>query len=147
MKIGALVMIIANKAKGGDLIYCNGDLGELVDVQDRRPVVKLQRTGQGIVVDYVTRLHEEISDSEKKVVGSIFYAPLRLAWASTVHRSQGLTVDSAQIDFRSKFYRNCPHMLYVALSRCRSKEGLRLIGSPRTFVQNCTVNEKVRRFL
>jgi hypothetical protein len=147
LKLGSLVMILANRSHEGELIYCNGDLGHII-IKDRdTATVKLQRTGEEVEVKYVTRRNEEISGGEKKILGDINYMPLRLAYASTVHKSQGLTLDSVQIDIRPKFYHECPGMLYVAMSRCRSKEGLRLIGSPKTFAQNCTVNPKIRRFL
>ena len=63
------------------------------------------------------------------------------------HNSQGLTLDNVQVDFRADFYTKTPGMLYVALSRARSKEGLRLCGGPKTFVKHCRRNTKIERFL
>ncbi len=151
LKIGALVMILANNYEGGSIEYCNGDLGILKEVGryegDLVAFVELQRTNDEVMVRIIGRSNEEIVEGKKKVVGGIQYMPLRLAYATTVHKSQGLTMDKVQVDFRAKFFAETPGMLYVALSRCRTKEGLRLIGSPRTFVQRCTVNDKIKRFL
>lgn len=147
LKIGALVMILANNYKGSELEYCNGDLGEIVETTKSTVKVKLQRNSAVVEIEYITRNNEEVVRDKKTVVGSILYLPVRLAYSTSIHKSQSLTLDRVQVDIRPKFYKECPGMLYTALSRCRSKEGLRLIGSPRTFVQNCTVNPKVRRFL
>jgi ATP-dependent exoDNAse (exonuclease V) alpha subunit len=146
LKEGALVMILANKSEAGELIYCNGDLGELVAKKDDHAVVELQRGGT-VEVSYITRNNEDNVKGKKKVVGSITYMPLRLAYGSTVHKSQGLTLDSVQVDFRADFYTKTPGMLYVALSRARSKGGLQLVGGPKTFVKHCKLNKKVERFL
>ena len=147
LKIGALVMILANNYRGSELEYCNGDLGTVVESTSTTVKVELQRTGSVVEIEYVNRDNEEIVDGKKAVIGSISHLPVRLAYSTSIHKSQSLTLDKVQVDIRSKFYKECPGMLYTALSRCRTKAGLRLIGSPRTFVQNCTVNEKVRRFL
>ncbi len=72
--------------------------------------------------------------------------PLRLAYASTIHKSQGLTLDNVQIDFRDRFFGN-PGMMYVALSRCRTPEGLRLVGTEEMMIKRTVVNQKVKRFL
>ena len=143
LKIGALVMLLANKSHEGELLYSNGDLGSLESVDNNKAYVKLKRNNQTVEVQPVTRLNEELVEGNKRLLGSITYSPIRLAWSSTIHKSQGLTVDAAQIDFRAKFFRECFGMLYVALSRCRTKAGLRLVGSPKTFVQNCVVNPKL----
>lgn len=148
LKLGALIMLLSNKyEKASELQYCNGDLGILEGRGKGTALVRLKRTNEVVEVGYTKRLNEEVSGNSKKVVGSINFLPARLAWASTCHKSQGITVDAAQVDFRSKFYRECPNMLYVALSRCRSKEGLRLVGGAKTFVQNCVTNPKLERFL
>ncbi len=62
----------------------------------------------------------------KWVVGWIEYMPLRLGYASTIHRTQGLTLDKIQIDARSRFAGG-PAMMYVALSRCRTPENIRIV--------------------
>jgi ATP-dependent DNA helicase PIF1 len=79
-------------------------------------------------------------------VGGVKFYPLRAAYATTVHKSQGLTIDRAQIDIRDPFF-GSPSMAYVALSRVRTPEGLTLVGSPETLASRVKVDEKVRRWL
>jgi ATP-dependent DNA helicase PIF1 len=80
------------------------------------------------------------------VMGQIEYFPLRLAYASTVHKSQGLSLDRVQIDFRDRFF-GSPHMMYVALSRARTLAGVRLVGMREIFARNCVVDERIRPWL
>jgi ATP-dependent DNA helicase PIF1 len=79
-------------------------------------------------------------------VGAVRYHPLRLAYAATVHKTQGLTLDRVQVDFRNFFFSQ-PAMMYVALSRCRTPEGLRLVGSGEQFMKRVRVAEEVKRWL
>lgn len=79
-------------------------------------------------------------------VGAIRYYPLRLAYATTVHKSQGLTLDACQIDCRDIFF-GSPQMAYVALSRCRTSEGLTIVGDPLRLEQRIKLEPKVKRFL
>jgi len=76
------------------------------------------------------------SDKQRWVVGWIKYMPIRLGWASTIHKVQGLTLDHIQIDSRSAWKKQghwcgaaAPGMMYVALSRCRNPENIRVVGS------------------
>jgi ATP-dependent DNA helicase PIF1 len=80
------------------------------------------------------------------VRGEVEYFPVRLAWASTIHKSQGLTLDRVQIDMRAHFF-GAPAMAYVSLSRCKSPEGLRLVGSMDDLAGKCNVDPKVRGWL
>lgn len=166
LKVGALVMVLAN-AKDPEFpnrfLYVNGDLGELVDVQEGIPVVKLQRTGEAQKILPVTRTQkiplepgrrkelkqlgrEHLIDGRHEIVAEITYTPLRLAWATTVHKSQGLSLDRVQINIGDWFFRT-PGMVYVALSRARTAEGLRLVGDPGTFRARCQVDGRVRPWL
>lgn len=79
-------------------------------------------------------------------VGGVKFYPLRAAYATTVHKSQGLTIDRAQIDIRDPFF-GAPSMAYVALSRVRTPEGLTIIGDPGTLAGRIKVEEKVKRWL
>lgn len=83
---------------------------------------------------------------KRYVMGQIEYLPLRLAYASTVHKSQSLTLDRVQADFRHKFFGQ-PAMLYVALSRCRTIEGLTLVGDRDKFVAQCSMDRRVLPWL
>jgi ATP-dependent DNA helicase PIF1 len=165
LKIGALVMVLANKRIKGtnQFEYVNGDLGLLEDVDGPNAYVTLQRTGQTVCVEPVTREHQrpltagrrqELVNAQRyedikgkhEVVGRMTYMPLRAAWASTVHKSQGLSFDSVQVDIRNHFFTQSG-MLYVALSRARTAAGLRIVGSPMHFRKRCTVNPKTLPWL
>jgi len=167
LKIGALVMILANKREEGEddarLLYANGDLGTLEEVNGAMAYVKLQRNQQVVPVEYICRRNkiplepgrraelkaqgkEAAIDGKSEVVGSVTYMPLRVAYASTVHKGQGLSMDNVQIDFRNSFFGQ-GGMCYVALSRARSAKGLRLVGSEPTFVGRCKVNKDVKDWL
>ena len=78
----------------------------------------------------------------KWVIGGITYMPIDFAYATTVHKSQGLTLDCVQIDLSEKFFGQ-GSMAYVALSRCRTPEGLRLVGSAKLLEDRCNVFEEV----
>lgn len=80
------------------------------------------------------------------VIGGVTYFPLRYAFASTVYKTQGLTLDACQIDLRPHFLGK-PNQLYVAMSRCRTAAGLRLVGGKDLFVRRCNVDPEVRRWL
>ncbi len=123
LKKGALVMFVKNAA---DKKYVNGTLGEVVDFdkETELPIVKTL-AGKKIIVE---RDSWEMRDGEKKVAGLV-QVPLRLAWAITVHKSQGMTLDAAHVDLSKAFV---PGMGYVALSRVRSLETLTLGGLNRT---------------
>lgn len=84
--------------------------------------------------------------TRRYVTGQIEYFPLALAYASTVHRSQSLTLDRVQCDYRGWFFGQ-PAMLYTALSRARTLQGLRLVGSADRFRAQCQADVRVRRWL
>jgi len=166
LKIGALVMILANRREDEPpfpLIYVNGDLGTIVDVTATTATVVLQRTGEEVKVEPIERkvrvpadaprrkelrekgLGERI-DERWEITGAITYLPLRVAYASTVHKSQGLSLDRVQVNIRDPFFKS-PGMLYVALSRARTAAGLRLVGSPQAIVDRCTTDPRLKDWL
>lgn len=122
LKKGALVMAVKNAA---DRRYANGSIGVVVDFEPltEYPIVEF-RNGRE-----VTMVPEswELRDGERKRA-SIMQIPLRLAWAITVHKSQGMTLDAAKIDLRKAFVEG---MGYVALSRVRNLSNLYLYGINR----------------
>lgn len=166
LKIGALVMILSNyRDELRRLIYVNGDLGTVEDITEdgSAAVVKLQRTGEEVAVQWVTRTvkipcdsvrraelrklrQDDKIDGKWEIVGAITYMPLRVAYASTVHKSQGLSLDSVQVNIRDHFFKS-PGMLYVALSRARTAEGLRLVGSPQAIVDRCSTDRRLGGWL
>jgi hypothetical protein len=151
LKIGALVMLLANRKAPGtdDFLYVNGDLGTLVDATSEMASVRLMRNSRTVSVPYVLRDNWEPTSRKRErraSIGELHFMPLRLAYCSTIHKSQGLTLDAVQVDFRDGFISQTPGMLYVALSRCRRPEGLRLVGAPEKFASRLTVDPRVRRF-
>ncbi len=154
LKQDALVMILNNQRDADGRIECaNGDLGYLRDfviepqLDSCIAFIELVRNKETVAIEYVKRTNEQPVAGKKTVVGSINYLPIRLAYASTVHKVQGLSLDRIQLDFRSTFFRKSFGMLYVGLSRARTTKGLRLIGGKKTFVANCTSNPKLQRWL
>jgi hypothetical protein len=118
LKEGAHVMFIKNNFEAG---YVNGTQGKVVGfVAADLPVVETQ-DGKKITVTYTDWTIEE----ENTVVAGISQIPLRLAWAITVHKSQGMNLDSAEMDLSKCFLAG---MGYVALSRLKSLKGLNLLG-------------------
>jgi len=111
-------MFIKNNFNRG---YVNGTLGEVIGFDaDKLPVIETAR-GEHIVTTPASWTVEE-DDIVKAKVTQI---PLRLAWAITVHKSQGMNLDAAEIDLSKSFVEG---MGYVALSRLRSLAGLKLMG-------------------
>jgi len=119
LKKGALVMAVKNSL---DKKYVNGSIGTVVDFEPTTeyPVVEF-RNGKVLTIMPDTW---ELRDGEKKRA-SISQIPLRLAWAITVHKSQGMTLDAAKIDLRKAFVEG---MGYVALSRVKNLHNLYLSG-------------------
>ena len=120
LKIGAEVMFVANNFANG---YVNGSRGRVIGFHKGMPVVELQN-GKTVDVEMNTWTLSE----DGKVKAEVSQFPLRLAWAITIHKSQGMSLDSAIIDLSRAF---TPGMGYVALSRVRSAEGLYIKGINR----------------
>ena len=166
LKEQALVMILANARDPMNpqrFLYVNGDLADLLSQENDVAVVRLRRTGEEVTVLPVTRTVtiplevgrrkrlkaeglEDRIQGRKEIVGAVTYMPLRLAWATTVHKSQGLSLDQVQVNINDGFFKT-PGMLYVSLSRARSVEGLQLVGSPSVLVARCTIDERIRPWL
>lgn len=118
LKKDATVMFVKNNFDEG---YVNGTLGIVVEfADDGMPVVELTSGKRITVYQEGWRIEED-----DKIKAEITQLPLRLAWAITIHKSQGMTLDAAEIDLSSSFVEG---MGYVALSRVRSLEGLKLMG-------------------
>lgn len=117
LKLNAPVLFVKNNFNKG---YVNGTLGKVVDFVREGPVIETT-DGEQIVVTPEYWTIEEDGEVKAKVV----QLPLRLAWAITVHKSQGMNLDAAEINLSKCFE---PGMGYVALSRVRSLSGVRLTG-------------------
>lgn len=126
LKMGAFIMFVKNSP---DKKYVNGTLGTVVGYEQltNYPIVKTH-DGRTVTAKPETW---ELRDGEKKIA-SISQIPLRLAWAITVHKSQGMTLDAAHVDLSKAFV---PGMGYVALSRVRSLKTLTLGGLNKISLQ------------
>lgn len=138
LKVGAQVMFVKNNYEAG---YVNGTLGEVIGFdKDDHPIV---RTFDGDEIPVKRESWEIKEDDVEKAAIAQF--PLRLAWAITVHKSQGMSLDAAEIDLSRSFL---PGMGYVALSRVRSLSGLKLMGMNQMALQvNPEVAELDRKFV
>ncbi|MCI5050805.1 MAG: AAA family ATPase, partial [Candidatus Pacebacteria bacterium] len=119
LKKGALVFFIKNNYEKG---YINGTLGEIVDFDVFNVPIVETKDGSRIKAE---RMDWHFEDADGKPKATVSQIPLRLAWAITVHKSQGMTLEAAEIDLSRAFE---PGQGYVALSRITSLGGLKLMG-------------------
>ena len=132
-KVGAQVMFIKNDSSAEHLFY-NGKIGHIIYLDDSHIEVLCPGDEHSIVVEKQTwenttyKINEATKEIEPTVQGTFSQYPLRLAWAITIHKSQGLTFERAIIDAGSSF---ASGQVYVALSRCKTLEGL-VLASPIT---------------
>ncbi|MFH1402504.1 MAG: AAA family ATPase [Patescibacteria group bacterium] len=117
LKKNALVMFVKNNFEKG---YVNGTLGVVVDFDNGKPIVQTYQGKEIIVENEFWHIEEDGIQKAK-----ITQMPLRLAWAITIHKSQGMSLDAAEVDLSKSFVAG---MGYVALSRIRSLDGLYLKG-------------------
>ncbi|MEI6050043.1 MAG: helix-turn-helix domain-containing protein [Bacteroidota bacterium] len=126
LKKGAQVMFVKNDLSR-DKLFFNGKIGKVETFKDDIIVVKCPDDDFPIRVDMAEwqnmkyTLDEETKEIQETVIGTFTQYPLKLAWAITIHKSQGLTFDRAVIDARAAFAHG---QVYVALSRCRNLNGL-----------------------
>ncbi len=125
-KIGAQVMFVKNDISP-EKRYYNGKIGQIVDFREDQIYVSCPDDEETIIVkpdEWQNRkfeLNPETKVVEEKIIGTFIQHPLKLAWAITIHKSQGLTFEKAIIDAQAAFAHG---QVYVALSRCKSFEGI-----------------------
>lgn len=143
LKKGAQVMFIKNDP---DKRFINGTLGEVCYLWKDKIKVRIADTGVTIDVEPMEweNIRYQLEETDKTVksttIGKFRQYPVRPAWAITIHKSQGLTFDRAIIDARAAF---SPGQAYVALSRCRSLEGI-VLSSPlraSAFMTDTTIDD------
>lgn len=138
LKCGAQVMFIHNDRFER---YYNGKIGRITYIDNERIEVSCPNENEKIEVEPQTwentryTLNETTKQIEGEVLGTFTQYPLRLAWAITIHKSQGLTFEHAIIDAQQAF---ASGQVYVALSRCRTLEGLVLAS---TLNRNAVIND------
>jgi hypothetical protein len=148
LKKGAQVMFVKNDLSGEKLFF-NGKIGKVVSFDDGAIIVRCPGDPDSIRVEVAEwqnmkySLDDETKEIRETVIGTFRQYPLRLAWAITIHKSQGLTFERAVIDAKSAFAHG---QVYVALSRCRTLEGLVLSTqiSQRSIIDDHSLSAFIR---
>lgn len=148
-RIGCQVMLTKNML---DMGLCNGSRGVVIGFDDKKkslPIVEFDDE-QILTIDYTSRqlkrtIYANINGKvvDDKQVGTITYIPLKLAYAITVHKSQGASISSVFLSASSIF---APSMLYVALSRCKSREHLYITGYTESIFKKSMPNKSALEF-
>ncbi len=140
LKDGAQVMFIKNDASGqqryyngriGHVVYLDSDTIQVLCPGDPSPIEVEREAWENVKYE----INPKTQEIEPKVLGTFSQYPLRLAWAITIHKSQGLTFEHAIIEAQEAF---APGQVYVALSRCKTLEGLVL---SRPIPQSAIIND------
>lgn len=134
LKKGAQVMFIKNDPTGQQRFF-NGKIGKIISVSESEIKVGFNDGSAAVTVEKYEwqniryNVNEKTGDIQENILGTFTQYPVKLAWAITVHKSQGLTFTKAIIDIGSAF---APGQVYVALSRLTSLDGL-VLSSPINF--------------
>jgi len=131
LKKGAQVMFVRNDVSQ-EKLYFNGKIGKITEINEQFIQVKCPDDEHEIVVEKVSwenikyTIDQQNKEISEEIIGEFIQYPLRLAWAITIHKSQGLTFEHAIIDANAAFSHG---QVYVALSRCKTFEGM-VLSSP-----------------
>ncbi|HEX2935548.1 MAG TPA: helix-turn-helix domain-containing protein [Bacteroidales bacterium] len=131
LKVGAQVMFVKNDISPEKLFY-NGKIGTIVEIDEE--IINVQCPGAELPIPVIPMewqnnkytIDQETEEIKETVEGKFIQYPLKLAWAITIHKSQGLTFEKAIIDAKAAFAHG---QVYVALSRCKTLEGL-ILSTP-----------------
>ncbi|TCO04977.1 HRDC domain-containing protein [Natronoflexus pectinivorans] len=149
LKPGAQVMFTKNDTSF-EKLYFNGKIGTIERIVEETVYVRCSDPDMLLEVEpvewqnYKYTLNQSTNEIEEEVVGKFIQYPLRLAWAITIHKSQGLTFDHAIIDANAAFAHG---QTYVALSRCRTLEGM-VLTSPidqKSIISSSSVNHFIHK--
>ncbi|SDW34552.1 helix-turn-helix domain-containing protein [Aequorivita viscosa] len=140
LKVGAQVMFVKNDSSP-EKRYFNGKIGKIVSLDKKEVLVRCPGDNFNIVTtpEIWRNIQYSINPESKEIkedeIGSFSQIPLRLAWAITIHKSQGLTFEKVIIDAQEAFAHG---QTYVALSRCKTLEGIVLTGplSQKSIINN-----------
>jgi len=143
LKVGTQVMFIKNDTN--EKLYFNGKIGIIADIDDEDIWVQCENEDDAIPVhkerweNVKYSIDKESKEIKEEITGTFVQYPLKLAWAITIHKSQGLTFEKAIIDARAAFAHG---QVYVALSRCKTLEGMVLNStiSPHILIKDHTVS-------
>lgn len=129
LKLGSQIMFVKNdySSEFSKRRYYNGKIGKIISLDDERIIVRCIGEDNDIEVpryewhNYKYEINKETKEIEEKVIGTFEQYPIKLAWAITIHKSQGLTFDKVIINSNRAF---ASGQVYVAMSRCKTLEGI-----------------------
>lgn len=129
LKLGSQIMFVKNdySSEFSKRRYYNGKIGKIISLDDEKIIVRCIGEDNDIEVpryewhNYKYEINKETKAIEEKVIGTFEQYPIKLAWAITIHKSQGLTFDKVIINSNRAF---ASGQVYVAMSRCKTLEGI-----------------------
>lgn len=143
LKEGCQVMILVNNLREG---YANGSIGIVKRLKNKSVDVELVNTGETVNIKPHTLFNIPLNSS--KSIGNVTYMPLRLAYATTIHATQGITITGGlQCKLGGNFLPRLSGGLYVMLSRCTDYKNIRLIGNKEEFIRSNYIDEVYKNWI